>query len=133
MRRRSFFSFLGAIAAWPHLASAQERVRVIGYLTPAEKSTLRDEVFQKRLRELGWIEGKNIRVDMRRAGDDAARLGAMADELVRMKVDLIVALSTPAVAAAHRATKSIPIVSISADPVTNRFVASLARPGGNVT
>lgn len=135
MRRRDFTIILCA-AAWPATAWAQQpadRVRVIGYLSPGAKPSLRDEVFQKGLRELGWIEGKNIRIEYRRAANSTERLAAMADELVRLKVDLIVAQSTPAVEAAKNATQTVPIVSISADPVANGFIASLARPGGNIT
>lgn len=133
-RRRQFLLLAGALLAAP-LSHAQklEGVRVIGYLTPSAKPSLRDEVFQRGMRELGWIEGKNIRIEYRRAANSTERLSVMAEELVRLKVDLIVALSTPAVQAAKNATQTIPVVSISADPVGNRFVASLARPGGNIT
>jgi putative ABC transport system substrate-binding protein len=119
----------------PAVAWAQQAgpPRVIGYLTPAAKPSLRDEVFRKGLRELGWIEGRNIRIEYRRAANSTERLAAMAEELVRLKVDVIVAQSTPAVEAAKNATQTIPIVSISADPVGNQFVASLARPGSNIT
>ncbi len=108
-------------------------MRVIGYLTPAAKPSLRDEVFLKGLRELGWIEGKNIRIEYRRGGNTMEQLFRLADELVRLKVDLIVAQSTPAVQAARKATHSIPLVTISADPVGAGFIDSLSRPGGNVT
>jgi putative ABC transport system substrate-binding protein len=117
---------------WPTAATAQP-VRVVGYLTPAGQPSLRDEVFRKGLRELGWIEGKNIRLEYRRGGNDPVRMAALARELVQLKVDVIVAQSTPAVHAAKSATTSIPVVSLSADPVGNGFVASLARPGGNIT
>ena len=135
MRRREFTVFLGSAAALPLASWAQqpEKIRVIGYLTPAAKPSLRDEVFQTGMRELGWIEGKNIRIEYRRAANSTERLALMAEELVRLKVDLIVALSTPAVQAAKNATQTIPVVTISADPLGNRFVASLARPGGNIT
>lgn len=111
----------------------QEKVRVIGVLALSAQPTLRDEVFHRRLRELGWIEGRNVRFEYRRAGNDVAKLPAMATDLAARKVDLIVAQATPAVKAAKEASSSIPIVSISADPVATGLVASLARPGGNVT
>ena len=134
--RRDFLVALGSSAvAWIFAAEAQqpEKLRVIGFLTPAAKPSLRDAVFQKGLRDLGWIEGKNIRIEYRRAANSTEHLSAMAEELVRLKVELIVALSTPAVVAAKGATQAVPVVTISADPVGNRFIASLARPGGNIT
>lgn len=125
------------VAAMPGGARAQgaDRVPVIGILSQSAEPTLRDQIFEKRLRELGWIDGRNVRLEYRRAGNLAERLPALAEELVRLKVDLIVAQATPAVKAALEATRSnaIPVVSISADPVSNGFVSSLARPGGNIT
>lgn len=127
-------ALLGVTAAWPPALRAQsDRMRVIGYLTPAGKPSMRDEVFRKGLREHAWIEGRNVRIEYRRGGNDPVRMHALARELVGLKVDLIVAQSTPAVEAAKAATAVIPIVSFSADPVANGFVASLARPGGNIT
>jgi putative ABC transport system substrate-binding protein len=114
-------------------AQADEARKVIGVLTPAAQPTLRDKIFLQGMRELGWIEGKNLEMRYARDANDARRLKALAEGLVKRKVDLILAQSTPAVAAAKAATHSIPIVSISADPVSNRFVASLAKPGGNIT
>src|SRR5262245_23735002 len=132
MKRRDFVSLA---IAWPLLAHAQkgDSVRVIGYLTPAGKPTLRDKIFQDSLGKLGWIEGKNLKIEYRRGGNDPARLAALAKELVQLKPDLIVAQSTPAVAAAKGATQAIPLVTMSADPVGNKFVDNLARPGGNIT
>jgi putative ABC transport system substrate-binding protein len=133
MKRRGFLKLAGGAAiAWPLTAQAQ-KVRVIGVLTLSAKPGVREEVFQKRLRELGWVEGKNIRIEYRRAANQVERLPALAEELVKLKADLIIAFATPAVAAAKEATRTIPIVSMSADPVGNGFVASLARPGGNIT
>lgn len=124
-----------ALGAAPFTVDAQatDATKVVGILTPAAQATLRDKIFLQGLRELGWIEGKNLQVQYARDANGAKRLRTLADGLVRRKVDLIVAQSTPAVAAAKAATASIPIVSISADPLANRFVASLAKPGGNVT
>ena len=133
--RRTIVMATGATALAPLSGFAQqaEKLRVIGYLSPSASPTMRDEVFLSGLRELGWIEGKNIRFEIRRAGNDLSRLPALADELVRLNVDLIFAQSTPAVLAAKNATKTIPIVSVSSDPAVNGIVASLGRPGGNIT
>jgi putative ABC transport system substrate-binding protein len=114
-------------------AQPAESTKVVGILTPAGQATLRDKIFLEGLRELGWIEGKNLHIEYARDANGAKRLKTLADGLVKRKVDLIIAQSTPAVAAAKAATVSIPIVSISADPQANRFVASLAKPGGNIT
>lgn len=132
--RRRFLLGVSALIASP-VARAQpgDRRRTIGYLTPAAKPSLRDDVFRRGLKELGWIDGKNLRIEYRRSGNDPRLLRQLADELVQLKVDLIVAQSTPAVQAAKAATSTIPVVSISADPVANRFVDSLGRPGGNIT
>lgn len=138
-RRTILCALAAAFGAAPWPARAQPtgkpdaKPRVIGYLTLSGKPSLRDEVFLQGMRDLGWIDGKNIRIEIRRAGNDITRLAAMAQELVQLKAELIVALSTPAVAAARDATRSIPIVSLSADPVANGFAASLPRPGGNIT
>jgi putative ABC transport system substrate-binding protein len=106
---------------------------VIGYLTLAAKPTVRDRIFVDSLRRLGWIEGRNLKIEYRRGGNDPDRLAALAGELVKAKPDLIVAQSTPAVLAAKNATQSIPLVTMSADPVGNKFVDNLARPAGNIT
>ena len=130
-------SFLVVLSLAPlDLAQAQqtEKTRVIGYLSPANGPTVGTEVFRRGLRELGWFEGQNLRIEYRWAARRADRLPALADELVRLKVDLIVAQSTPAVQAAKTATATIPIVMGSAaDAEGSGFVASLARPGGNIT
>lgn len=134
-RRRTLLISAAALSAQPLLLRAQpaDKPRVIGYLSPAAQPQLRDELFTQGMRALGWVEGNNLRIEMRRAGNDLARLPALADELVNLKVELIVALSTPAVAAAQKATRTIPIVSLSADPEGSGFISSLARPGGNIT
>jgi putative tryptophan/tyrosine transport system substrate-binding protein len=136
MNRRRFLltSLAGAVAA-PLAAGAQpsRRVAQIAFLSSSSSSTSVHEGFRLGLRELGWIEGQNIVVEYRFA-DGHERLPAVAAELVRAKFDIIVALATPATAAAKNATATIPIVMIGAgDPVSSGFVASLARPGGNVT
>jgi putative ABC transport system substrate-binding protein len=115
-------------------AAAQPKaIPVIGYLTYSGISPL-DEAFRKGLRELGYVEGQNIRVEYRQADGNVERLKGLADELVRLQVNVIVAASTQAVIAAKRATSTIPIVfPVTFDPVESGFVASLARPGGNLT
>jgi len=134
---KSVVSFLVALTlAPPGLAEAQqtEKMRVIGYLSPADGPTVATEVFKRGLRELGWIEGQNLKIEYRWAANKADRLPALAEELVRLNVDLIVGQSTPAVQAAKTATTTIPIVmGAAADAEGSGFVASLARPGGNIT
>ncbi len=139
MERRAFlFAFaLGALAA-PTSASSQpaEKVRRIGHLTSGSPATSVDwiEVFRQRLRELGWVEGHNLFIDRRAAEGRFDRLPDLAAELVALEPDLIVASPTPAAIAARKATDRIPIVMINVgDPVGLGLVASLARPGGNVT
>jgi putative ABC transport system substrate-binding protein len=139
MKRRAFISLLGgAAAAWPILARAQQAGRTyrIGFLSAG--SEVRPpklwSIFVDGLRELGWIEGNNIVFDRRYAENRLDRLPELATELVRLNVDVIVTVGTLAPLAAKRATTSIPIVTINAgDPVGSGLVASLARPGGNVT
>jgi len=136
MQRRAFCRYVGSIPLWASVANAQqaEKVRVIGYLSPGAESSSRERAFQEQLRALGWVEGQNLRIEFRRAANDSNRLAAMAEELVRLKVDVIAAQSTPAVQAAKKATSRIPIVmNAAADPLGSGFVASLARPGGNIT
>ena len=135
MKRREFVTFLGgAAAAWPFAARAQQPAKIptIGFLgagTPSAWSQW-TPVFLQRLRELGWIEGRTIAIEYR-WGDG---LGEIAAEFVQLKVDVIFTNGTPPVLAAKQATSVIPIVFASAtDPVANGLVASLARPGGNVT
>jgi putative ABC transport system substrate-binding protein len=139
MRRRDFIKVIGGTVAWPLAARAQqqEKIRRVGVLIslsasdPEMKGRL--ETFRKRLQELGWAEG-NIRIDYRFAAGDATRLRADAAELVGSNPAVIVANGTAALRVLHQATRSIPIVfSQVVDPVSEGFVASLARPGGNVT
>jgi putative ABC transport system substrate-binding protein len=122
-----------AAAAGAAAARAQPRIPRIGALFVGNpKPAWR--LFRDGLRALGYVEGQTVRFELRTAGGDSGRLSALADELVRLQVDLVVAFQTPAVAAAKQATRDIPIVmATSGDPVANRLVASLARPGGNIT
>jgi putative tryptophan/tyrosine transport system substrate-binding protein len=139
MKRREFVSFLGgAAAAWPIAARAQQPAKppTIGFLGPSTPSAMSSWVaaFAQRLRELGWIEGRTVVVEYRWAEGRSERLAEIAAEFVRLKVDVIVTYATPPVIAARQATAVIPIVSaVMGDPVGTGLVASLARPGGNVT
>ena len=118
----------------PVEAQQPNKVFRIGHLSLSSKATARDEAFTQALRDLGWVDGQNITIEYRWAANEVGRLPALAEELVGLKVDVIVALATPAIQAARNATKTIPIVmGANADPVGMGFVASLARPGGNIT
>ena len=135
MRRRKFIQLLSGIAAWPLAGAAQVgKVSTVGILVVgvpdpnAFLGTLREG-----LRETGYTEGQNIRLDVRSAEGKAERLPDLAAELVRRRVDVIVGFQTPAVQAAKLATTEIPIVMDAGDPVGMGFVSSLAQPGGNVT
>jgi putative ABC transport system substrate-binding protein len=119
-----------------HPVEAQQWKKVprIGLLTLLAKPDPHERAFMQGLRELGYIDGQNITIDYRRAAGNVDRLPALAEDLVRLKVDIILARSTPVVQAAKNATTTIPIVMLgAADPVGSGFVASLARPGGNIT
>jgi putative tryptophan/tyrosine transport system substrate-binding protein len=125
-----------SLLAAPLAAHAQPSAKVpqIGYLALRAGPAAEDEVFKQGLRDLGWIEGQNLAIEYRWAAGQVDRLPALAEALVRLKVDLIVAWATPAVQAAKDATQTIPIVMTwVADPIRSGFVASLARPGGNIT
>src|SRR5262245_40700194 len=138
MRRREFISLLGgAVTAWSLSAHAQQ-MRRIGFLHGLvendPEALARIKAFRHGLDALGWTEGRNIQVDYRFARGDAALARAHADELVSLAPDLIVGLSTPVTAALMQATRTIPIIfAVVTDPVGQGFVASMARPGGNVT
>jgi len=136
MRRRGFITLLGGAAAWPFATRAQQpaKLRTVGFLGPTTPAAQWVAAFLKRLRELGWIEGRNVTIEYRWAGGRAERFAEIAAEFVRLKVDVIVTSGTPAVLAAKQATGEIPIVFVTAgDPVGTGLVASLARPGGNAT
>jgi putative tryptophan/tyrosine transport system substrate-binding protein len=137
MKRREFITLLGAAAAWPLAASAQQaRLPTIGFLgatTPAAESQ-RLAAFTQRLGELGWIEGRTVAIDVRWAEGRNDRFAEIATEFVRLRVDVIVTQGTASIIAAKQATAVIPIVFAAAgDPVGAGLVASLARPAGNVT
>jgi putative ABC transport system substrate-binding protein len=138
MERRAFMAMLtGGIVAAPLAAEAQQAGKVarIGYLSPnLAASPHTHEAFRQGLRDLGYVEGRNLVIEYRDAEGKFERLPALAAELVALKVDVIVAPNTVAALAAKQATRTLPIVfAVAADPVTSGFVTSLARPGGNVT
>ena len=135
MNRRETVLTLLALGAAPRLAAAQQSGKVwrIGYLSPGSGPNEFGEAFRDQLRILGYVEGRNLLIEYRWAAG-TERLPELAAELVRLKVDLIVTPATFSTAAAKRATSDIPIVMLGAsDPVVGGVVASLARPGGNVT
>jgi ABC-type uncharacterized transport system substrate-binding protein len=136
MRRREFIAFVGSTAAvWPLTVRAQQLPKTIGFLGTNTRSAQErwTAAFVERLHELGWIEGRTIGMEYRWAEGRTDRFAELITELVRLKVDVIVTLGA-AVAAAKQATSIIPIVfAVATDPVGTGMVASLARPGGNVT
>jgi putative tryptophan/tyrosine transport system substrate-binding protein len=139
IRRREFIVGLGGAAAWPLSARAQQggRVRRIGCLYALAgndpEAQARVAVLREGLAQVGWTE-RNIRIEDRFAGGDADQMRVYAAELVDLGPDVIVANSTPALAALKQATRTIPIIfSIVSDPAGQGFVASLGRPGGNIT
>jgi putative tryptophan/tyrosine transport system substrate-binding protein len=136
MKRREFITLLGGTAAWPLAGRAQqpERVRRIGvlYIGTADEESFKKEL-REGLRQLGYTEGQNIAFEFRSAEGQLDRLPELAADLVRLKVDVIVALYVPPSLAAKQATTEIPIVVIVGDPVETGIVPSLAHPGGNIT
>jgi putative tryptophan/tyrosine transport system substrate-binding protein len=138
VKRREFITLLGgAAAAWPLAAGAQQpAMPVVGYLganTPSAESQ-RIAAFVRRLRELGWIDGRTIAIEYRWAEGRPERAAEIAAEFVRLRVDALVTYATVPVIAAKQATSIIPIIfAVAGDPVGTGLVASLARPGGNVT
>jgi len=142
-RRNIRRTFILAAAAWPALAwagaaraQAPAKVRRIGLLSPSSPSlaALVLQAFRRGLRDLGWVEGKNMIIEYRYAEGSTDRLPDLAADLVRLNVDVIVVSSAPAAVAAQKATRAIPIVIAAAgDPVASGLVENLARPGGNIT
>jgi ABC-type uncharacterized transport system substrate-binding protein len=138
MDRRAFITMVGSVVATPLAGEAQPTGKVyrIGYLTVPSRETAQGvaNTFQLALTDLGWIEGKNIVIDYRFADSRVDRLPDLAAGLMQLRADVIVAGANAAVAAAKAVTQTIPIVMfLTADPVGTGLVASLARPGGNVT
>ena len=141
MRRREFIALVGGAAAtWPRAARAQqpERIRRIGILTIFTESDHEarswTNALVQRLQELGWTNGQNLRIDYRWAADESSRAPMLAQELLKLQPDAIVACGGPAAIAIVQATHSVPIVFVQVvDPVSLGIVQNLARPGGNVT
>jgi putative tryptophan/tyrosine transport system substrate-binding protein len=140
MRRREFITLAAAVAARPLAARAQrsEPLRRIGVLYATAQTDpvgqAWDAVFRKQLDELGWIEGRTVHIDYRWGAGNLERTQLSARELVRLAPDVLFAITTPATAALQRETQAIPIVfAVVSDPIGSGFVASLARPGGNIT
>jgi putative ABC transport system substrate-binding protein len=140
LRRREFIAGLGGAAAWPLWARAQQgdRARRIGVLNasdendPLEKTYV--SAFMQALADLGWTDGRNVRIDFRWGGGDINRMRALVQELVGLQPDIIVTGGTPATVAFERETRTIPIVFLgAADPVIRGLVPRLNRPGGNIT
>ena len=135
MRRREFISFLGGAAILPLGARAQERIRRVGVLMPYGKDNPevqpRIAAFIDELQQLGWIDGRNAKIEYRW---DTGDLQKAAMELVALSPDVILVSTTPALSSMHQATRTVPIVFTQvADPASAGFVASLAKPGGNMT
>jgi putative ABC transport system substrate-binding protein len=142
MRRREFIAGLGSAAAWPVAVRAQqaERVPRIGALIGAGRDEndpfwkARISAFTQTLADLGWIEGRNMRIDLRWGGGDINRIRALAQELVGLQPNIIVTFATPTTAAVQRETRTIPIVFVNVgDPVGSGIVSRVDRPSGNVT
>ena len=135
MDRRGFLACIAAAPFATRPAHAQgERIRIVGFLSAAAEPGRRHRDFRDDLQKLGWVDGKNVRIEFRYGAGNAERLAALADELVRLKADVIVGQGTPSVAALKNATRQIPIVmGMAADPLASGFVTNLARPGGNIT
>jgi putative ABC transport system substrate-binding protein len=134
MKRRQAILAAGALAASPLIYAQAQRVRRIGILVPSAYGAGMVVAFSKRLGALGWVEGRNLTIEVRNGEAHLGRLPMLAAELVRLKVDLIVTVTTPATRAVKAAAGTIPVVfAWVGDPVASKFVASLARPGGTVT
>ena len=140
MDRRAFVIRIGVTLAAPLAAAAQQARKIsrVGYLSPSSLSDPRTQrfvdAFRQGLRDLGWSDGDNIGIEYRWADERTERLAGLASELVRLRMDVIVAATTPAIVAAKQATGTIPIVMANAaGPVETGIVASIAQPGGNIT
>jgi putative ABC transport system substrate-binding protein len=135
MRRREFAVLLSVAVVWPSAAMAQSRtprIAVLALGNPDPQIFMKE--FREGLRELGYVEGQSIQLELRSAGGDTNKLAPLAAELVATKADIIVGFQTPAATAAKQTTKDIPIVLAGVgDPIGTGLIASLARPGGNIT
>ena len=139
MKRRDCIAFLGGVACWPLAARAQaERVRQIGMLNALgsddPEAQARIAAFEQTLEKLGWVIGRNLKIEVRQLGSDADRIRSYVMELVALAPDVILTIGSVAVGPLQQATRTIPIVFVNApDPVGAGFVQSMARPGGNIT
>jgi putative ABC transport system substrate-binding protein len=137
MRRREFITLVGAAAAWPIAARSQERMRHIGILMGIandQEGQRRIAAFRQGLQELGWTEGRDVGFEYRWGAGDIDSIRAQAAQLIALRPDIILANSTIAAKVMKQETQAIPIVFVQvADPVRDRIVTSLARPGGNIT
>jgi putative ABC transport system substrate-binding protein len=140
MKRREFIAGLGSTVAWPLAARAQQpdRVRRIGLLMAIDindpEGKLRYSAFTQALTDMGWTDGRNVRIDLRWGSGDINRIRAFARELVDLQPDIVVTNATPATIAVQRETRTIPIVFVGVgDPVASDIVARLDRPSGNIT
>ena len=137
MKRREFIAALGAVTAWPLAARAQQgnRMRRIGVLMGGrDENEARISAFTQALAGLGWTDGRNVRMDVRWAGGDINRIRALAQELVGLQPDIVLANGTLSTVALQQETRTIPIVFANAfDPVASGLVARLDRPSGNIT
>jgi putative ABC transport system substrate-binding protein len=140
MKRRTFIAGVAGVATWPLVARAQqpERMRRIGVHMGLDENDplvkLRLSAFTQALADLGWTDGRNVRIDLRWGGGDTNRMRALAQELVGLQPDIILTATTVATVALQRETRTIPIVVVNlADPVASGIVARLDRPGGNIT
>jgi ABC-type uncharacterized transport system substrate-binding protein len=137
--RREIIALFGGAAAWPVAAQQRGQSKRVGVLAPfpSDNDPLVQEylsAFKQHLRELGWIENQNVRLDIRFTGQDANRIRIGAEELIALSPNLIVVWANPAVAILRKATQNLPIVFVTvSDPVGSGFVTNLARPGGNIT
>ncbi len=139
LRRRQFIAGLGGAAAWSLAARSQPAIKIkrVGYISgtgDASDPGPYVAALQSGLRDLGYVEGKDVSIEYRGAGGKYELIPKLVNELVKLKVDVLVAPISPAVRAAQLATRTIPVVMVtSADPIAEGFVESLARPGGNIT
>jgi putative ABC transport system substrate-binding protein len=136
LRRREFITLLGGAVAWPLAARAQQgnRVRRIGVLMPGDENDPAIKAFTQALAGLGWTDGRNVRIDLRWGGGDINRMREVANELVGLQPDIILANSTPVTVALQRETRTIPIVFAGVgEPVASGLVERVNQPGGNIT
>jgi ABC-type uncharacterized transport system substrate-binding protein len=138
MKRREFITLVGGTAAWPLAVHAQQpsKVPTVGFLSPNSQAAAKawTAAFVQRLLDLGWIESRTVQIEYRWEDGQVERTSEFVNELVRLKVDIIVTHGVPNIVGAIKATSTIPIVfPLATDPVGSGFVVSLARPGGNVT